>query len=302
MLDSKTQYKQKKHCGNKHLLPARQLKHELKDNQYRHICKTPQKKNSTRRAVRNLCPQRLFCIWLEGQKHSTLWPMDSIILTGCTRGLGRAMTFFFANHGFAVHGCGTSEASLEELRSSHPFPHSFSRVDLADDAAVARWAKSILAYGTPKFLINNAARIARNAPLWELSAEEINTVVDVNLKGSIHTIRYFVPAMIAQGNGVVVNFSSGWGRSTSPAVAIYCATKFAIEGLTASLAQDLPKGLAVVALNPGVINTDMLASCFGKSADDSPSPEEWVQTAGPFVLGLGSKDNGKSLSVPGFSD
>ena len=97
--------------------------------------------------------------------------------------------------------------------------------------------------------------------------------------------------------GVIVNFSSGWGRSTDAEVAPYCASKWAIEGLTLSLAQELPKGLAAVSINPGVINTDMLQSCFGGSADGYIGPNEWAKKAVPFFLKLGASDNGKQLTV-----
>jgi NAD(P)-dependent dehydrogenase (short-subunit alcohol dehydrogenase family) len=98
---------------------------------------------------------------------------------------------------------------------------------------------------------------------------------------------------------VIVNLSSGWGRSASPEVAAYCASKWAIEGLTKALAQELPEGMAAVPLNPGVINTDMLQKCFGAEAENYPKAREWAQRAGPFILTLGRKDNGQSLSVPG---
>jgi NAD(P)-dependent dehydrogenase (short-subunit alcohol dehydrogenase family) len=70
----------------------------------------------------------------------------------------------------------------------------------------------------------------------------------------------------------VLNFSSGWGRSADAEVAPYCATKWAIEGLTLALAQELPPGMAAVPLNPGIINTGMLHSCFGDSASSYPTP------------------------------
>ncbi len=124
-------------------------------------------------------------------------------------------------------------------------------------------------------------------------------MIDVNIKGVANVIRHFVPAMIARGSGVVVNLSSGWGRSTAPEVAPYCATKWAIEGLTAAMAQELPRGLAAVAVNPGIIDTDMLRSCFGESASGYPSPSRWAEAAVPFLLGLGPKDNGKPMTVPG---
>jgi hypothetical protein len=60
----------------------------------------------------------------------------------------------------------------------------------------------------------------------------------------------------------------------------------------------LPDGLAAVALNPGVINTEMLRSCFGPSAGQCPSPADWAERAVPFILGLKPRDNGRPLSVP----
>jgi NAD(P)-dependent dehydrogenase (short-subunit alcohol dehydrogenase family) len=104
--------------------------------------------------------------------------------------------------------------------------------------------------------------------------------------------------MLARAKGVIINFSSGWGRSVSPEVAPYCATKWAIEGLTQALAEELPSGMAVVALNPGIIDTDMLRSCFGAEAGDYPSPSQWAARAVPFILKLGSANNGKPLTVP----
>ena len=108
----------------------------------------------------------------------------------------------------------------------------------------------------------------------------------------------YVPAMVAAGRGVVANFSSYWGRSTSPEVAPYCASKWAMEGLSQALAQELPPGMAAVALNPGIINTEMLQSCFGSGAASYPTAEHWAALAVPFLAGLGPSDNGESLTVP----
>lgn len=224
----------------------------------------------------------------------------TIVLTGATRGLGLAMTRHFAALGHTVHGCGRDSDAIDRLHREFPGPHSFHALDISDDDAVRRWAEAVLPSGAPDLLLNNAALIAPCAPLWKLPASAVDPVIDVNIKGTIHTIRHFLPAMIARGRGIVVNFSSGWGRSTSPEVATYCATKFAIEGLTASLAQELPPGLAAVALNPGIIHTDMLASCFGEGADSYPTPDEWVQSAGPFLLQISPKDNDRPLTVPGI--
>ena len=225
-----------------------------------------------------------------------------VVITGTSRGLGRAMVEEFIRCGHTVVGCGRSTAAVAELAKRHHAPHDFAAVDVASDDAVQAWAKRILqSHGAPDLLLNNAALINRNAPLWEVSAQEFSDVVDVNLKGVANVIRHFVPTMVARRSGVIVNFSSGWGRSTSAEVAPYCATKWAMEGLTQALAQELPSGMAAVPLNPGIINTDMLRSCFGGSASAYPDATEWAKLAVPFLLKLGARDNGCPLTVSGAS-
>jgi NAD(P)-dependent dehydrogenase (short-subunit alcohol dehydrogenase family) len=222
-----------------------------------------------------------------------------ILITGVSRGLGRAMTGEFIRLGHTVIGCGRSEKAIAELKKQFIAPHDFAVVDVASDEQVAGWAKRILlVQGAPDLLLNNAALINRNAPLWEIPAQEFSDVIDVNIKGVVNVIRHFVPAMVSRRIGVIVNFSSGWGRSADAEVAPYCATKWAIEGLTNSLSQELPSGMAAVPLNPGIIDTDMLRSCFGGSSSGYPSPAKWAKTAVPFLLGITAKDNGRQMTAP----
>lgn len=223
-----------------------------------------------------------------------------VVITGVSRGLGRAMAEDFIRRGHTVVGCGRSTAAVTDLAKHHGTPHDFTALDVTSDEAVKAWAQRILAsHGAPDLLLNNAALINRNAPLWEIGAQEFSDVVDVNIKGVANVVRHFVPAMVAKRSGVIVNFSSGWGRSTSAEVAPYCATKWAMEGLTQALAQELPAGMAAVPLNPGIINTDMLQSCFGSSAASYPTAKEWAKSAVPFLLKLGPADNGCPLTVSG---
>jgi NAD(P)-dependent dehydrogenase (short-subunit alcohol dehydrogenase family) len=222
-----------------------------------------------------------------------------VLITGVTKGLGKAMAARFAELGHRVIGCGRQVQAIESLRSQWPSPHRFDAVDVASDDHVAQWAKQVLSeVGPPDLLLNNAAVINRNAALWEVPVAEFDAVIDVNIKGVTNVIRHFVPAMVTRRRGVIVNFSSGWGRSTAAEVAPYCATKWAIEGLTQALAQELPDGMAAVPLNPGIINTEMLQSCFGHSAARFPTPERWAEVAVPFLLQISAKDNGEPLSVP----
>jgi NAD(P)-dependent dehydrogenase (short-subunit alcohol dehydrogenase family) len=229
----------------------------------------------------------------------TLPNAKRIVLTGAGRGLGRAMAGGFIIAGHTVIACSRSQESIARLRQRFNSPHRFDAVDVADDDRVAAWAHEVLAaHGPPDLLINNAAVINENAPLWEVTAADFDRLVDVNVKGVANVIRHFVPAMIQRGQGVIVNFSSGWGRSASPEVAPYCASKWAVEGLTRALAEELPDGLAAVPLNPGVIHTQMLESCFGAAAASYPKPQRWAERTVPFLLQLGPKDNGHPLTAP----
>jgi NAD(P)-dependent dehydrogenase (short-subunit alcohol dehydrogenase family) len=227
--------------------------------------------------------------------------MTIVVITGVSRGIGRAMAMGFAASGCTVCGCARSRLGIDELRKRPGPQHQFDVVDVSSDSEVASWAGRILEqYGAPDFLINNAATINANAPLWEITAEEFDQLTSVNINGTANTIRHFVPAMVERSSGVVINLSSGWGRSVSPDVAPYCASKWGIEGLTRALAADLPSGMAAIPLNPGVINTDMLQSCFGSGAAGYPSPDEWAEQAVPFILAMSSRDNGQPLTVPGM--
>ncbi|MEZ5323744.1 MAG: SDR family oxidoreductase [Verrucomicrobiales bacterium] len=222
-----------------------------------------------------------------------------VCITGCTRGLGRAMAERFAADGWTVAGCGRTEEAIGQMRAAMPEPHVFATCDVSDLESVANFGAEVRAtVGTPDLLLNNAAIINANAPLWEVTEDEFARVIDINIKGVHAVIRQFLPSMLQRGSGVIVNFSSGWGRSTSPEVAPYCATKWAIEGLTQALSQELPRGLAAVALNPGIIDTEMLRSCFGSGAGAYSSAVDWARTAVPFLQKLSAKDNGAALTAP----
>jgi NAD(P)-dependent dehydrogenase (short-subunit alcohol dehydrogenase family) len=221
-----------------------------------------------------------------------------IVVTGATRGLGRALVEGFVRNGNQVFGCGRSATAVKALQKDFP-DHIFESVDVTDFHKVNAWAESVISqFGAPDILINNAGIINSNREIWELEIEEVKQVFDVNILGVFHCIKAFVPAMVERKNGIILNLSSGWGRSTSPDVAPYCASKWAIEGLSKAMAQELPRGMACIPLNPGVINTDMLQSCFGASAGGYPGTQTWARQAVPFILSISPRDNGQSLTVP----
>jgi NAD(P)-dependent dehydrogenase (short-subunit alcohol dehydrogenase family) len=223
-----------------------------------------------------------------------------VVISGATRGLGRALAEAYAAEGRVVVGCGRSTKDVAELRSIlAKAGGDASSCDVADAAAVEAFARDVVGrFGAPRLLVNNAALINRSAPLWEIDAAEFDAILAVNVSGVANMLRAFLPPMIARGRGVVVNLSSGWGRSTDARVAPYCATKFAIEGLTGALAQETPEGIVVVALNPGVVDTDMLRTCWSDEAAAYEKPKTWAARAAPFLLSLEARDHGGSLDVP----
>jgi len=207
------------------------------------------------------------------------------------------MALEFASRGWKVAGGARSADDFETLRNKLQSDHFIDFLDVTDPAGVDSFAsRTEEVLGVPDLLVNNAGLINRNAPLAEITPEEFSSVLSVNLGGIHNMIRSFVPKMIEKGQGIIANFSSYWGQSTAPEVAPYCATKWGVEGLTRSLAQELPSGLAAVAFNPGVINTDMLQSTFGAEAKNYPNPQDWSVDAVTRLENLDAQDNGQSCN------
>ena len=224
-----------------------------------------------------------------------------VVITGVTRGLGRAMADEFAALGHTVLGCARTKSQIEELNRLYP-KHDFQPVNVASDTEVNAWAARLLnKYGPPDFVLNNAAIVNLKAPLWEVNAQEFSDEININIKGVVNVIRHFAPSMISRKRGVIVNFSSRWGTKFEKHMGPYCATKWAVVALTRTLAEELrPQGIAAIGLNPGVVKTEMLQRYLGNTATDTssyPAPIEWAKIAVPFILRLGLKDTGKLRNV-----
>jgi len=224
----------------------------------------------------------------------------SVIITGVTQGLGRAMVDRFHELGWNIYGCGRSKNKIEELKKQYSKIHDFQVIDVSDSQQVNDWANYILnRHMAPDLIINNASIVNQNAQLWKITAQEFENVMNVNVNGVVNVIRAFVPAMVARKEGIIINMSSSWGREGEAELAPYCASKFAIEGITKSMALELPHGMAVVALDPGgSISTPMLKSCAPQYINESPTPETWSHKAIEYILNITIDKNGDSLTCP----
>jgi len=223
-----------------------------------------------------------------------------VIITGVTQGLGRAMVDRFHELGWNIYGCGRSKDKIEELKKYYGNTHDFQIIDVSDSQQVSSWANYILNRNrAPELLINNASIVNQNTQLWKVTAQEFENVMNVNVNGVVNVIRAFVPAMVARKEGIIINMSSSWGREGEAELAPYCASKFAIEGITKAMALELPYGMAVVALDPGgSISTPMLYSCGPQYVNESPTPEKWSHNAIQYILNITIDNNGDSLTCP----
>lgn len=230
-----------------------------------------------------------------------------VVITGVTKGIGLALVGEFIRCGWRVAGCGRSVKAVEELQNRWP-DHLFSLVDIKDNPSVSNWAKEVASkMGIPSILINNAALINHPKALWEVPSDEFADVMDTNVLGTVNVLRHFIPLMLQKKEGVIVNLSSGWGVSGkvtfSPdcegwgSFAPYCASKFAIEGLTQSLSQELPPGFTAVTLAPGTSRTEMLYKALPEEAGQYPTAEERAKIIVPYILNIKTSDSGKHLSV-----
>ncbi|KAI3993015.1 hypothetical protein MKX01_009758 [Papaver californicum] len=259
----------------------------------------------------------------------------TILITGVSKGLGKALALEMAKRSHTIIGCSRSQDKLDSLQTeltssstqtSSPIreiKHHLMKADVRSDGSIAELAKLVMeSKRLPDIIVNNAGTINKNNRIWEVPAEEFDAVIDTNIKGIANILRHFMPHMVEIKKGIIVNVSSSWGRSGAAQVAPYCASKWAIEGMTRSVAKEVPEGMTIVALSPGVVNTNMLASCFGISASAYQAPEICLANlesvgsinlslfflpsftsfyqapkAAAMILNLTSADNGASLTV-----
>lgn len=178
-----------------------------------------------------------------------------VLVTGAGRGLGHGVSRGLAGHGATVLAVSRTVSELDELvdqvRAKGGEIERFS-VDLGQPQAVADLARQVLdRYGRIDALINNAA-ILRNVPFLDMSAEQFDETIEVNLMAPVRLIRAFLPTMLEQGHGAIINVSSRAGVQPFEKETDYCAAKYGMEGFSYSLAMELqPRNISVNVVSPG---------------------------------------------------
>lgn len=184
-----------------------------------------------------------------------------VIVTGGSRGLGAGIVRSYLASGDRVATCSRSATPETDAWAADPATADrflFHAADLSSSADAESFVKAVVAkWGHVDVLINNAG-VARDGILGLFSDDDVDTVVDLNLKGTIYMTRLVSRRMLAKGSGSIVNISSIVGRSGYRGLAVYSATKAALDGLTRAMARELgSRGITVNGIAPGYLKTEM---------------------------------------------
>lgn len=183
------------------------------------------------------------------------------LITGAGRGIGRATAIALAKEGVNIGLLGRTIENLEKVAdelSQYDVNVSAAAADVADLEAVTHAVEHIKSdLGSVDILINNAG-IAKFGGFLELSPEEWESIIQVNLMGVYNVTRAVLPDMIEQKSGDIINIASTAGQKGAPVTSAYSASKFAVLGLTESLMLEVRKhNIRVSALTPSTVATDL---------------------------------------------
>lgn len=183
----------------------------------------------------------------------------SVVVTGGSRGLGAGLVQMFLDMGDRVATCSRSESDATKAWNADLADRFYyESVDVADAEACRGFVRTVLdRFGGIDVLVNNAG-VARDGVLGTFQETDIDAVVDLNVKGTIHMTKPVVRGMLRRQSGRIINISSVVGRSGYRGLSVYGATKAAIEGFTRGLARELgSRGINVNCVAPGYLRTEM---------------------------------------------
>jgi NAD(P)-dependent dehydrogenase (short-subunit alcohol dehydrogenase family) len=199
------------------------------------------------------------------------------VVTGTSSGIGLETSLALARSGFRTYATMRNLNKSENIKSvatKENLPIHINQLDVTDDISIKNAVQAIFSeVGRIDVLVNNASN-ALNGAFEDLTIDEIKAQFETNLFGVIRTTQAILPVMRKQQFGIIVNMSSGAGRLGYPGGSAYISTKFAVEGLSESMAYELePFGIKVVLVEPGVIRTNFAnAMVVAKKSQDPNSP------------------------------
>jgi NAD(P)-dependent dehydrogenase (short-subunit alcohol dehydrogenase family) len=209
------------------------------------------------------------------------------IVTGAGRGIGAAIAQKLGLLGATVVVCGRTRATLEKAAAAIRSAGSQAQVeecDVTDLGSVQNLADSVeKAFGRTDILVNNAGIGSFSTPLYELTPQGWEKVLNTNLRGVFYTIRAFAPMMIRAKTGHIINISSLAGKNPLPNGAAYAASKWGLNGLSYSVAEELRAyNIRVSVVCPGSVNTE-LGPHTGKKAERMLQPADVAHAVAMLV-------------------
>jgi NADP-dependent 3-hydroxy acid dehydrogenase YdfG len=207
------------------------------------------------------------------------------VVTGAGRGIGRAVAVELARLGMRVGLVSRTPAELESVAAEIGNAAVVAAADVRSPAEVAGTLGNLRdRFGTIRVVVN-AAGVYHYGPVVETTGEDLDRVVDTNLKGTFTVCRHVLPGMIAEGGGEIVNIASIAGKVGTPGRAIYCASKFGVVGFSYALAEEVrEQGIRVTLVCPGSTNTRFSPKeRTGKSLDRMLQPVDIAHTVRMIV-------------------
>lgn len=189
--------------------------------------------------------------------------MPNAVITGASRGIGAAIAKSLAAEGYRLallceKNIGMLEDLADELTDEYDVDILTYNCNIQDYDETEQVLNEIIrAFETPDVLVNNAG-IAHIGVLQDMSVEDWNRIIGVNLSSCFYTVHAFLPGMIRRGSGHIINISSMWGVSGASCEVAYSAAKGGVNAFTKALAKEVaPSGIYVNAIACGVIDTEM---------------------------------------------
>lgn len=210
----------------------------------------------------------------------TLQKSDVWFITGCSTGFGRELAKLVLDRGYRAVITARDPGKIQDLTAGHEGRALALKLDVTDKAEVAATVRQAEAvFGSVDVLVNNAG-FGYVGALEESEEAEVRAMVETNFFGLARMIHEVLPGMRRRRRGSIVNISSIGGLVGFPGVGYYCATKFAVEGLSESLSKEVaPLGIKVLVVEPGPFRTDWAGRSLKKSSRQIP---EYAETAGTF--------------------
>ncbi|MDI1430392.1 SDR family NAD(P)-dependent oxidoreductase [Polyangium sorediatum] len=195
------------------------------------------------------------------------------LVTGATGGIGRATIDKFVREGARVFAFARQEAPLRDAVAQHGASVAMATGDVTEEADVARAVAACLdAFGRLDIVFANAGVEGVVKPITDITAEELDEVYRVNVRGTFFTLKHSAPPMVKQGKGSIIVNSSILGLSGMAGLSAYAMSKHAVTGLMRSAALELaPVGVRVNSIHPAAVDNRMMRSIERLAAPDAPN-------------------------------